>query len=190
MNYYELLERLCAVSSENCDFEARILIENFTDFSYDFVRLNPCQNIENEDLDKALCKREMRIPLQYILGKWDFYRQTYYVDENCLIPRSDTEILVERAVELLPLGARFLDLCTGSGCIAISTLAERQDTSAVMVDKFPLTLDIAKKNAALNGVENRAEAMLFDVLSDEKMLDGKDFDAILSNPPYIRPDVI
>ena len=152
--------------------------------------MHPDEDIISDELEIALRKREEHIPLQYIIGKWDFFRQTYIVNENCLIPRSDTEILVENAIELLPKGAHFLDLCTGSGCIAISTLAERVDTSAVMVDKFVQTLELAKENAELNGVADRARAMLFDVLCDENELNGMRFDAILSNPPYIRPEVI
>ena len=152
--------------------------------------MNKEEEIINDELEIALQKREKHFPLQYIIGQWDFYRQTYIVDENCLIPRSDTEILVEKAIELLPRGAHFLDLCTGSGCIAISTLAEREDTSAVMVDKYPKTLELACKNATLNGVEKRVEAKLFDVLLEENSLSGFEFDAILSNPPYIRPEVI
>ena len=190
MNYFELLERLKIVSSDDAEFEARILIERFTELSYAFVRQNPTFDFENLDVELALKKREERIPLQYIIGKWDFYRQTYYVNENCLIPRSDTEILVEKTIEVLPQGARFLDLCTGSGCIAISILAEREDTSAVMVDKFPKTLEIAIKNAEFNSVSKRAEPILFDVLTDENILEGQMFDAIISNPPYIRPSVI
>ena len=142
------------------------------------------------ELVSALKRREKHEPLQYIVGEWEFFRQRYIVNENCLIPRSDTEILVEKAIELLPCGAFFLDLCTGSGCIAVSTLAERVDLNAIMVDKFENTLDLAKKNAVLNGVDDRVEPMLFDVLTDETKLDGNCFDAILSNPPYIRPEVI
>ena len=135
-------------------------------------------------------KREKHVPLQYIIGKWEFYRQIYIVDENCLIPRSDTEILVEKVIELLPPSAFFVDLCTGSGCIAVSILDERKDTTAIMVDKFEKTLELAQKNANLNGVDGRVKAMLFDVLSEENKLLGMKFDAIISNPPYIRPEVI
>ncbi|MBR2381526.1 MAG: peptide chain release factor N(5)-glutamine methyltransferase [Clostridia bacterium] len=190
MNYNELISRLFVISGEDCEFEARIFIECFTDFEYSYVLYNRDVDLKSDKLLSALQKREARIPLQYIVGKWDFYRQTYKVNENCLIPRSDTEILVDKALELLPLNAYFLDLCTGSGCIAISTLCERADTSAVMVDKFEKTLEVAKENAVLNKVENRVEPMLFDVLCDEKTLEGYTFDAILSNPPYIRPEVI
>ena len=190
MNYNELIFRLSKISPEECDFEARVMIESFTDLKIEYVLAHREDEIDSEKLEKAIQKRENRIPLQYIVGKWEFYRQEYFVDENCLIPRADTEILVEKAIEFLPNQARFLDLCTGSGCIAISVLAERKDTTAVMVDKFEKTLALARKNAVHNGVENRVEAILLDVLTDEKMLKNECFDAILSNPPYIRPEVI
>ena len=190
MTYNELISRLNLILGEEAEYEARVLIENFTKFSYSYVLCNRDVDLSSGELLLALEKREKHIPLQYIVGRWDFYRQTYKVNENCLIPRADTEILVEKAIELLPRGAHFVDLCTGSGCIAISTLCEREDTSALMVDKFPQTIEIAKENAILNKVENRVKPMLFDILTDENILDGQAFDAILSNPPYIRPGVI
>ena len=190
MNYNELLSRLLNISPEDGEYEAKILIDTFTPHKYFYVKNHPDMDLDTDELLKALERRENHEPLQYIIGVWEFYRQRYIVNKNCLIPRSDTEILVEKAIELLPIGAHFLDLCTGSGCIAISTLCERKDTNAIMVDKFPKTLDLAKKNAILNGVEDRVNSLLLDVLTDEKMLEGQMFDAILSNPPYIRPEVI
>ena len=190
MKYHDLLARLSKISPDEYEFEARVLIESFTDKKISYIVTHPHEDICSDELESAIIKREERIPLQYIVGKWEFFRQTYIVNENCLIPRSDTEVLVEKAIELLPKGAHFIDLCTGSGCIAISTLAERNDTSAIMVDKFPETLDLAKENAKLNRVESRACPMLFDVLKDEDELQDMSFDAILSNPPYIRPEVI
>ena len=80
----------------------------------------------------------------------------------------------------MPQNAHFIDLCTGSGCIAVSILDERKDTSAVMVDKFPKTLDLACQNAKLNGVEDRANAILLDVLTQENDLCGMEFDAIIT----------
>lgn len=190
MKYKDIIDRLALISPDEYENEANILIENFTKNRISYYLTHKDEDIDNLALEDALQKREHHVPLQYILGKWDFYRQTYIVDENCLIPRSDTEILVEKAIELLPTNACFVDLCTGSGCIAISTLAERMDTTAVMVDKYPSTLEIASKNAVLNRVDNRLVPMLFDVLNEENRLYGKQFDAILSNPPYIRPEVI
>jgi release factor glutamine methyltransferase len=120
------------------------------------------------------------------LGEWEFYRQTYEVTPDCLIPRADTEILVETAIRILPIGAHFADLCTGSGCITISTLAERPDTRAFALEKFPATLALAQRNATKNEVDARFCGILADVLSPTPFWE-KDapFDAILSNPPYI-----
>ena len=141
MTYNELISHLREISPDEYEFEARVLIESFAvDLPYSYVFLHREEDILPSKLIEALEKRRQHIPLQYIVGKWDFYRQTYIVNESCLIPRSDTEVLVEKAVSLLPNGAHFLDLCTGSGCIAISTLCERVDTSAGMVDKFENTL--------------------------------------------------
>lgn len=84
----------------------------------------------------------------------------------------------------MPENAEFLDLCTGSGCIAISTLARRRDTTAVAVDLFENTLDIARENAKINGVFDRVTFKKHDVLlplTEEKL-----YDALLSNPPYIK----
>ncbi len=190
MKYRDIIDKLQLISPDEYEYEAKILIEHFTKKRISHYLVNRDEEIDSRELEEAIGKREKRVPLQYIIGKWEFYRQEYFVDENCLIPRSDTEILVEKAIELLPENAHFIDLCTGSGCIAVSTLAEREDTSAVMVDKFEATLKIASKNAFHNGVDKRAIPMLLDVLSEENALVGMQFDAILSNPPYIRPEVI
>lgn len=190
MKYKDIIDKLMQISPYEYENEAKLLIETFTKNRISHYLMNKDEEIFSDELVLALKKREQHIPLQYILGKWEFYRQTYIVDENCLIPRSDTEILVEKAIELLPKDAHFIDLCTGSGCIAVSTLAERVDTTAVMVDKFPKTIEIASKNAVLNGVDKRVTPVLFDVLNEENALLGNVYDAILSNPPYIRPEVI
>jgi release factor glutamine methyltransferase len=190
MTYKDILARLSKISPEEYELETRIIIESFSEKKIVYIKNHPDEDIYSDALENAIRKREERIPIQYIIGKWDFYRQTYIVNENCLIPRSDTEILVEKAIEILPKNSFFADLCTGSGCIAISTLAERKDTTAIMVDKYPQTLELASKNAVLNGVEQRVQAMLLDVLDEENRLEGRAFDAILSNPPYIRPEVI
>ena len=98
-------------------------------------------------LKDAIERRAKREPVQYILGKVGFYREEYEVSPDCLIPRQDTEILVDTAVRLLPRGARFIDLCTGSGCVAISTLCNTSSTEATAVDVSGAALEIAKRNA-------------------------------------------
>lgn len=134
------------------------------------------------ELLDALERRRKREPLQYILGEVGFYRESYLVSPDCLIPRSDTEILVDYAVKNIPDGEKFLDLCTGSGCVAISTLKNTKSTTAVAIDISPNALKIAERNAEKNGVSDRIEFIEADAresFSDEK------FYAILSNPPYV-----
>ena len=92
---------------------------------------------------------------------------------------------MEEAIRTLPQGARFADLCTGSGCIAVSVLAERPDTTAVAVEKYPKTLELATQNAEKNAVSERFTPMLADVLEPLPFMEAQSFDAILSNPPYI-----
>ena len=146
------------------------------------------EDFDNEELRLAVEKRLAHYPLQYILGYWDFCHETYRVTKDTLIPRQDTEKLVELAVKLLPEGARFIDLCTGSGCVAISTLAARPDCRGVAVDIFDATLEIARENAESNGVGDRVGFTKADVLSPDFMAELGDFDCILSNPPYIETE--
>ena len=157
---------------ENAAHEARLLCEAFS----------------GEALCAAVARRVASEPLQYILGEWGFWRETYEVSPDCLVPRPDTEHLVERAIALLPKDARFLDLCTGSGCVAISTLCSRPDTTALAVDLFEGTLALAARNATRNGVADRVQFLQADVLKTPPSV-GQ-FDAILSNPPYIATDVV
>ena len=175
MTQRELAAKLKEAGIENAAWEARLL----------------CESLSGEALLEAVNRRTAHEPLQYILGEWHFYREIYEVNEHCLIPRSDTEILVDTAVKMLPNGAHFLDLCTGSGCVAISTLASRADTVATAIDLFPETLDLAARNAKRNGVAARALFLQHDVLTapPEALARGS-FDAILSNPPYIRNDIV
>ena len=104
----------------------------------------------------------------------------------CLIPRSDTEILVEYLVKNLPRGARFLDLCTGSGCIAVSTAKNRPDTVASGCDISEDALEIAKKNSLHNGA--CVNFFICDVTKPSALCEK--FDCIVSNPPYIPSKVV
>lgn len=134
-------------------------------------------------LTAALERYEKGEPLAYLLGEQPFWRYTFKVTPDVLIPRPDTERAVECALAHLPRGGRFADLCTGSGCIAISICAERSDVSGVMVDLSAKALEIAKENALRLGVSDRLTALCADILTDDPL--GERFDLIISNPPYI-----
>ena len=139
-----------------------------------------------EALENAVSRVECGEPLAYVLGEWYFYGLTFKVDENCLIPRPDTEHIVEKAISLLPRNGVFADLCTGSGCIAISVIKNRPDLTCVGYDISGGALEKARENASLNGVS--VDFRQADILS--LALDEKSLDAIVSNPPYIPSEVI
>ena len=191
MTYRQLCVLLQDAKIEDAEWDALCLMEHFCAVSPSLLRATPNRDFENAALADAIRRRVSHEPLQYILGEWEFYRQKYEVNPDCLIPRADTEILVETAIRLLPVGAHFADLCTGSGCIAVSTLAERPDTTSVALEKFPATLALAERNAKKNGVSARFCGVCADVLSPTPALQKEaPFDAILSNPPYIRANEI
>ena len=190
-DYREIKRLLSEAKIGDAGLEARLLIQKFYPELSAAEILGGGVDLGSEELRRAVLKRCERYPIQYILGEWGFCRETYFVTPDCLIPRPETELIVERAARLLPRGARFLDLCTGSGCIAVSTRAAREDLSAVAVDLFPKTLELARKNAEANGVGGRVDFKLCDVLlqnASEIICGGEQFDAVLSNPPYIRSE--
>lgn len=186
MTYNEISMRLAAAGIENNRGEAAMLICHFTGINKAELFGMHDVDFNSPELREAVEKRCSHYPLQYILGYWGFYHETYRVTEDTLIPRQDTEKLVDLAVKLLGNGARFIDLCTGSGCVAISTLAARPDCRAVGVDLFEKTLAIAGENAEHNGVGERLGLMKANVLEPSFMNDLGVFDCILSNPPYIE----
>ena len=188
MTLRELTETLVRAGIDNAAYEARLLAEHFTGIPAHVLHVSPDRPLEDPDgaLADALRRRASHYPLQYLIGTWGFWRQEYEVSPDCLIPRSDTELLVEYAARHLPRGGRLLDLCTGSGCIAISLLCERPDLTAVAVDLFEKTLAVAQRNARRNGVgSDRLTLLRGDVLKGDFMAGLGSFDAILSNPPYI-----
>ena len=122
-------------------------------------------------------------PLQYILGEWEFFGLPFYVDERALIPRQDTELLVETAISMIQQHGyeTCLDLCTGSGCIAVS-IAKQTQIAVTASDISADALELAKENAALNETEVAfVESDLF------KQIEGK-FDLICCNPPYLTKE--
>ena len=154
----------------------------------------------------CISRRAKRIPLQHIIGSQNFMGLDFQVNEHVLIPRQDTEILVEEVLRQMTDGMRILDMCTGSGCILISLLHYSNGCRGVGVDISPEALEIAEKNAAgllqryanrKNASELQEEAVSSDVRGTYAFMQsdlfetvkGK-YDIIVSNPPYIRSDVI
>lgn len=129
----------------------------------------------------ALCdRRAAREPLQYILGETEFMGLTFHVEPGVLIPRADTEILVEKALAWMKPGARVLDIGTGSGAIAVSLAKLGRQAQVTAVDVSDRALEIARRNAERNGAA--VEFVKSDCFS---ALKGRKYDMIVSNPPYI-----
>lgn len=126
-------------------------------------------------------------PVAYITGSWEFYGLPLEINRDVLIPRMDTEVLVDTALELLrgrKNDARILDLCTGSGCIGCALAHELPASRAVLADVSSNALRLAQRNIQLNGLSGRAVCVEADVLAPPPMRLGS-FDMIVSNPPYI-----
>lgn len=137
-----------------------------------------------EEFKSLLKKRGEHIPLQYITGEQEFMGLTFHVNSHVLIPRQDTETLVEEALKLVKPGMKIMDMCTGSGCILISILKNAKDTSGCGFDISKQAINVAKENAKLNEVVADFEKSdLFEHVTER-------YDMIVSNPPYIKTDEI
>ncbi len=137
---------------------------------------------EEKRFQEFLQRRAHREPFQYITGNQEFYGLDFAVTPDVLIPRPETELIVENAIKLLPKKARFCEVGIGSGCISISILHKVETAHAVGLDISENAMQIAEKNAKRHQVLDRLQLKIsnvFEVLKDEK------FDLIVSNPPYI-----
>jgi len=131
---------------------------------------------------KQVERRARREPLAYILGRCEFWSLPFVVTPAVLIPRPDTEVLVEAALKRLPPQGRVLDVGLGSGAIAVAIAHERGDVRVAGIDVSPAALAVAQQNAAANGVTERVVFRRGDLCA----LDGGPYDLIVSNPPYIE----
>lgn len=135
--------------------------------------------VDPAPLDARLARRYAGVPLQYIRGHTEFYSRDFLVDERVLIPRPETELLVEAALERAPRSARVVDVGTGSGCIALTLERERSDLAVLGVDRSAAALAVANANRIR--IQSGAALAASDLLSAVRGT----FDLIVSNPPYV-----
>ena len=176
--------------------DAWLLLEYVTGMNRAFYFAHSADGMDEEKADRyreLIRKRAAHVPLQHITHQAYFMGFEFYVNQNVLVPRQDTETLVEKALEVMKgkKTPRILDMCTGSGCILLSLLALTGDAYGVGADVSPLALQVADKNAVSLEVSDRAvfvESNLFSSAFFQQNT-GKDmpqYDILISNPPYIR----
>lgn len=185
---YELgMTRLADAGIEEAKSDTLLLLDGICHVTRNDILLHGEEVLDEETAQafmEALAKRCERIPVQYITGVQNFMGLDFMVNENVLIPRFDTEILVEEVMKYLHDGFSILDMCTGSGCILLSLLHYSNDCKGVGVDVSDAALTVAKGNCEKLGLN--ASFIQSDLFEN---VEGT-YDIIVSNPPYIRSDVI
>lgn len=186
MRYREALAEGTAILEkaqiDTARLDAWYLLEHVCHITRQYYYLHDEERLkedEQQEYELAIRKRAERVPLQYITGEQEFMGMTFKVNPSVLIPRQDTEILVEEILKLCKPEDRVLDLCTGSGCIIISMVRNLPSLEAYAGDISRQAINVAKENAKLNQT-----AVVFEKSNLFEAFSGK-FDIIVSNPPYI-----
>ncbi len=188
--YNHTKQKLKAAGILDNVYEAKIIIKHITGLNNSQILTEYTKELteyEQNNLTAIIRQREIRYPLQYILGEWAFYKYKFKVGVGVLIPRSDTEILVEKCCEYLEgkTAPKILDLCAGSGCIGISLACDFPKSAVVLLEKYPEAKRYIDENIKLNGAYNTM-ALEGDIF--EGVAANGEYDLIVSNPPYIPPN--
>ena len=177
---------------EEPKLKARLLMQYVLNKSRQYVIVNDMEQLDNTKEKQYL--EEIKIlkkgvPIEHITHQKEFMKLSFFVDKNVLIPRQDTEILVEEVINIAKKinAKKILDLCTGSGAIAVSLAKYLPQAEITAIDISNEALKIAKKNAISNNVENQITFISSDMFTN---LNEEKFDIIVSNPPYIKTNVI
>ena len=173
--------------SQSAKLDVEILLSEAIKKNREYLIINCKKKVKNKNIKlfkKMLNKRKKGEPIAYILNKKEFWKNSFYVDRNVLIPRPDTEVLVEEVLKLFNknLKLNVLDIGTGSGCILLSILKERKNFYGTGIDISKKAIKVANFNAKMHQLSNRVDFYYSDI---DKFLFGK-YDLIVSNPPYIK----
>lgn len=195
--YREGSSRLEQAGIEEAVLDARLLLEYVCETDRNTLLAHGDREVTQEEYKRyqeLLEKRAAHVPLQHLTGHQDFMGLDFLVNDQVLIPRQDTEILVEEVLRNLHDGMRILDMCTGSGCILLSLLQYSNDCEGVGVDLSEEALQVARANydrLKREKPEMKAVFVKSDLFREAAEFSGEDkFDLIVSNPPYIRTDVV
>ena len=191
MNYYRVLleaeKNLKGIFIKNPRLDSEILLSSSLKISRENILVNLNKKISRKNLNyfkKLIERRKKNEPIAYIVGYKEFWKRKFRVNNDVLVPRPDTEYLVEESLKLIPKNCslNILDIGTGAGCIILSILNERKKCYGVALDISKKALNVAKFNAKMQQIKNRIKFVNSDI---DKFNSGK-YDVILSNPPYIK----
>ena len=177
---------------EEPKLKSRLLMQSILNQTRQYVIVNDMEELEKnkeEQYFSAIKILKKGTPIEHITHQKEFMKLNFFVDKNVLIPRQDTEILVEEVIKIAQKtnAKKILDLCTGSGAIAVSLAKYLPQSEITAIDISNDALKIAKKNAVSNNVENQITFISSDMFTN---LNEEKFDIIVSNPPYIKTNVI
>ena len=191
MNYYRVLleaeKNLKSIFIKNPRLDSELLLSRSLKISRENILVNLNRKISKKNFNyfkKLIERRKKNEPIAYIVGYKEFWKRKFKVNNDVLIPRPDTEFMVEESLRLIPKNCslNILDIGTGSGCIILSILKERKKCYGVALDISKKALNVAKFNAKMQQIKNRIKFVNSDI---DKFNSGK-YDVILSNPPYIK----
>ena len=191
MNIQTLLNQasktLKQLSNTSSKLDSEILLSKIIKKNRQYLILNSNEELKKENIksfDYLVKRRKKGEPIAYLINKKEFWKQNFYINQNVLIPRPDTELLVEETLKLFNVNSKLnmLDIGTGSGCILLSILKERRNFFGTGIDISKKAINVARFNAKMHQLSNRVKFYNSDV---DKFLIGK-YDLIVSNPPYIK----
>jgi len=191
MNIENALNIANNILKDNCNnsyqLDSELLMSKIFEKDRKFIILNSNKKLSEEKLEKFNClinKRSKGEPIAYLLNKKDFWKYEFYIDKGILIPRPDSEVVVDQILKLTNNkdNLRILDIGVGSGCLLISVLKERKNFHGVGIDISKKCIDISNINASKLEISNRVKFFKSDV---DNFKFGK-YDLIVSNPPYIK----
>lgn len=198
MTFELLFKTACGILEktgiENCRNEARWIFESVFDNGRElliFGLKNEADSVKSDEYLSKIKDRAGGRPIQYVLGSWDFYGETFAVGEGVLTPRPETELLVDFALDFLKDKSNpvVFDLCAGSGCIGLTVAANVKNAKVYLLEKSDKAFNYLTENKSNLGCSN-AELVSGDLFSGFEAFDMPKPDLILSNPPYIETDVI
>lgn len=198
MTILELLDKgtkiLLEVDKENARLDATLLLGHIIGKDRLYILIHGEEKVGEAEQKKYLElieKRKQKMPIKYILGTCEFMGLDFYVEEGVLIPRGDTEILVEEVLKHINEDDKLdiCDLCSGSGAIGVSLAYYRKNINVDSIDYFEKPKEITIKNIKNHNLENRMRFIESDLL-ETVIKEGKKYDIIVSNPPYIREEEI